>query len=814
MANGEDQYDVVRPIGSGSFGQVFLVVHRLEQRCYVMKEIAAWATMDDKQRESTQLEVQLLSALTHPNIVGFRDSLVNGQGHLAIFMEYCEQGDVDTYLQESKKVGNMPGEAKVLEWFAQMVLAIHALHVRKILHRDLKTQNIFLTGSRVNHAFALKLGDFGIAKVLNTTMDLAMTQIGTPFYMSPEMFNNKPYGYKSDVWGLGCVLYEVVNGQRPFDAQSINGLAMKVVQGRYTPITSSCTDDTKLLIKSLLSTNPAHRPTLQEILHSPSVHRGIKPALQTVIAAGSPEVSVQAEMTFAEQLTSLGLGGLVNCPGSATGPRRDRRQLLQRLERAERRRKREEETLRRLQETAALLAQCLTDTAPPSHALLLDYSGEIEEVPPSSSFYAHGAPQRSSAHPVHLPIPALQYTDLSMDGDPYPPAMSHRDRVLLRKERRREEEQQKFEEEARKIREENLAYQRAWVQDSQRSRPLTKEPSQIAIATTNVQQQQQPLQPPHMLPHLALGGNQLAPPLAPVLGPDHIKSGNHFHSGHTNVNHTPRRQRHASPKPPKPTFASHEPPPPNAAPHHSSSRWSHFGRSDTGHAFQTSRSVHSVCLDALSNDGNERIPEHSEDSGQESLMDGGEDGLSDGGGRGWTNDEQVRNHAVAVQQRMEACRAAIYRHQMTIATMQYTIAQEGQEFAEQHPVPLSSVPSYGPELGSQLHPGGNDLDLVGPPQDSRYHGGGGTPAVVLDRIARLKRRCLEGLGTELFQATRQCLQSLLDAGVVAEAVRGEMIDKLGLEKIGFYSLIDQIVYMECRWGHCDAAPQWAPQELA
>ena len=111
------------------------------------------------------------------------------------------------------------------------------MHQQKILHRDLKTQNIFLAGPR--HQLSAKLGDLGVAKVLSSTLELAKTQIGTPFYMSPELINSHPYSYKSDVWGLGCVLYEIINGHRAFDAQSLNGLALKIIKGNYTPISAS-----------------------------------------------------------------------------------------------------------------------------------------------------------------------------------------------------------------------------------------------------------------------------------------------------------------------------------------------------------------------------------------------------------------------------------------------------------------------------------------------------------------------------------------------------------------------------------------------
>lgn len=842
-----------------------------------MKEIASLATMDSNERESTQQEVDLLSAMSHPNIVGYRDSFVNDAGHLCIFMEYCEHGDMHTYLQDAKKAGKMPSEHRVQEWLVQIVLALHALHVRKILHRDLKTQNIFLAGSRPQNAFALKLGDFGIAKVLNSTTDLAMTQIGTPFYMSPELFNNKPYGYKSDVWGLGCVLYEVVNGQRPFDAQSINGLALKVLKGRYTPITAGCSEETKCLIKSMLSTNPAHRPTLQEVLHNSSIRLRIRPAMDAVITAGFPEMKSFTEQTLIEQLSSLGLGGLVNGPSGA-GPRRDRRQLLQRLERAERRRKRQEDTLRRLQETALLLASYLQDDMAPS-----EFAGLAPGAPPSmpgsaavsaaSGWRPGGVPEFGSESeigagggpwPQHAAAPPLftgQRTsdptsedDMHTDDPYHKPAMSHRDRVLLRKERRREEEQQRFEEEARKIREENLAYQRAWVQGS-------KDPLGQFSAREMQLQQLQSVQdttmqgtsaadwaapsatasvttagpgpwsqgPAPALPAASLAGgfgtsssSQAQPPgpgggpgLAPLLGYGHIKKANlanPFQSCRPNVVHSPRKARYerayqAEPRPPRPQFG-HEPlPPQHDVPPPATGRWSHWSRSDPPN--QTARSIHSICLEALSSDGFSLVPEHSEDSDRTPVdVDHSEDCLSDVGSR-ISSDEQVRRQSQIVQQRIDACRAAIFRHKMTIETLQYSFSQEEEGLAAGLPSAMGGADDIASQalgtshmaLGASATTGGFQAPNTG------RRRGAGAPAIVQDRIARLKRRCLEGLGSDKFQAARQCLQSLLAAGEVAATVRQQMLVTLGLDKIGFYSLIDQIIYMEWRWGECfdDAA---------
>lgn len=152
--------------------------------------------------------------------MAYKDSFMDREQHLNIVMIHCEGGDIYQKIRVKKPFP----ESQILDWFSQMSLAMFYLHEQKILHRDLKTQNVFLKNSRV------RLGDFGIAKVLDSTRDLANTCIGTPYYMSPELFKYKPYSYKSDIWSMGCCLYEMCNLRHAFDAQSINGLAIKILK--------------------------------------------------------------------------------------------------------------------------------------------------------------------------------------------------------------------------------------------------------------------------------------------------------------------------------------------------------------------------------------------------------------------------------------------------------------------------------------------------------------------------------------------------------------------------------------------------------
>jgi len=148
-------------------------------------------------------KANLLKHLKHPNIVAYVNSFIE-KNTLYIQMEYCECGDLASHIKEKKKKGETFTEEEILNWFIQICIALEYIHGRKILHRDIKSQNIFLTTNNT-----VKLGDFGISKLLESTNECAMTVVGTPYYMSPEVCENKPYTFKSDVWALGCVLYEL-----------------------------------------------------------------------------------------------------------------------------------------------------------------------------------------------------------------------------------------------------------------------------------------------------------------------------------------------------------------------------------------------------------------------------------------------------------------------------------------------------------------------------------------------------------------------------------------------------------------------------
>uniref|UniRef100_A0A673H5D3 non-specific serine/threonine protein kinase n=1 Tax=Sinocyclocheilus rhinocerous TaxID=307959 RepID=A0A673H5D3_9TELE len=269
-----DKYERLKKIGEGSFGKAILVKSRTDGRQYVIKEIGI-SRMSNKERQESRKEVAVLANMSHPNIVQYKESFEES-GCLYIVMDYCEGGDL------FKKINNQRGtlfsEEQILDWFVQICLALKHVHDRKILHRDIKSQNIFLTKDGT-----IQLGDFGIARVLNSTVELARTCIGTPYYLSPEICENKPYNNKSDIWALGCVLYEMCTLKHAFEAGNMKNLVLKIIRGSYPPVSVHYSQDLRSLLAQLFKRNPRERPSVSAILDKPflacRIHKFLSPQI-------------------------------------------------------------------------------------------------------------------------------------------------------------------------------------------------------------------------------------------------------------------------------------------------------------------------------------------------------------------------------------------------------------------------------------------------------------------------------------------------------------------------------------------------------
>ncbi|KAA6403113.1 MAG: putative serine/threonine-protein kinase Nek1 [Streblomastix strix] len=244
-----DRYIRQKVVGRGSFGAAVLVKSKVNQRLYILKEINI-QQMSKKEKEESINEIRVLSKLRHPNIIAYRESFIE-RGLLCIIMDYADGGDIYQKIQNCK--GKLMDEEEILNYFVQICLAIKHVHDRKILHRDLKTQNIFLTKDNI-----VKLGDFGIARILNSTLEFAKTAIGTPYYLSPEICENKSYSFQSDIWSLGCVLYELTTLKHAFDSNNMKGLVMKILKCQYPPISSKYRIEAQLLAAKNTNNNSSN----------------------------------------------------------------------------------------------------------------------------------------------------------------------------------------------------------------------------------------------------------------------------------------------------------------------------------------------------------------------------------------------------------------------------------------------------------------------------------------------------------------------------------------------------------------------------
>ena len=254
-----ENYEFLGNIGQGMSGKVYKARHKKENRFYAIKKLN-FNEINEKERIAIQDEVNLLKQLKHPNIVTYKDSFFDTENCLNIVMVFCELGDMYTKIHKQK--GEYFPEEQILLWLAQLCLALSYVHDKQILHRDIKTQNIF-----IQNEHTIRIGDFGIAKGYNQNQDLGGSLIGTPLYMAPEVYNSsKKYSFRSDIWSLGCCIFEMCNLKNAFEAKSWNAVFVKVNKGQRAPLNNKYSIEMKNLVDSMLSVNGKNRPTIASIL--------------------------------------------------------------------------------------------------------------------------------------------------------------------------------------------------------------------------------------------------------------------------------------------------------------------------------------------------------------------------------------------------------------------------------------------------------------------------------------------------------------------------------------------------------------------
>ena len=264
-----DGFKILSKVGEGSYSTV-LKVQRIEDgNIYALKRVK-FKKLSDKEKQNALNEIRILASIKDKNVISYKEAFFDEKdSSLGIVMEYADKGDLFQVITERKKTKNYFDEQEIWKTFVQLLKGLKSLHDLNILHRDIKSANVFLFEGGI-----CKLGDLNVSKVARK--GLGYTQTGTPYYASPEVWEEQPYDSKSDVWSLGCVIYEMATLRPPFQAQSMEELYKKVMRGIYPKISSRYSEDLSDVLKLMIQVEVGARPSCEELLKMPMIYKRIE----------------------------------------------------------------------------------------------------------------------------------------------------------------------------------------------------------------------------------------------------------------------------------------------------------------------------------------------------------------------------------------------------------------------------------------------------------------------------------------------------------------------------------------------------------
>ena len=255
-----ENFEIITKLGDGAYSVVYKVKRKQDNKIYALKKVKL-KDLCDKEKQNALNEVRILASVKSNFVISYKEAFIDEDDtNLCLVMEYADKGDLYQKISQFKKIGCLIEEIDIWKIFIQMVKGLKALHDLNIMHRDLKSANIFLFSDG-----SAKIGDLNVSKVVNK--GVGYTQTGTPYYASPEVWDDQPYDIKSDIWSLGCVTFEMLALRPPFRAENMDKLYNKVIKGEYGKISERYSDDIKEIIKILLKVNPKERPSCSQILN-------------------------------------------------------------------------------------------------------------------------------------------------------------------------------------------------------------------------------------------------------------------------------------------------------------------------------------------------------------------------------------------------------------------------------------------------------------------------------------------------------------------------------------------------------------------
>ena len=261
-----NDFEFLSTLGTGAFSTVYLVKRKKDNKLYALKAITMERLSKIEQQNSVN-EVRILSSINNPYIIAYKEAFWNEKDKtLNIVMEYCDDGDLELKINIMKRNRNKFDEKLIWNYAIQILFGLKALHDKKIIHRDLKSANIFL--SKLNSS--CKIGDLNVGKVLKKNKDQNSTnlRIGTPSYSSPEIWKKEKITYKSDIWSLGCIVYEMCCLRMPFKGKTMDELKDNICNGKFDKISSRYSTELSEFINLMLEIDVNKRPDSNMILRS------------------------------------------------------------------------------------------------------------------------------------------------------------------------------------------------------------------------------------------------------------------------------------------------------------------------------------------------------------------------------------------------------------------------------------------------------------------------------------------------------------------------------------------------------------------